>query len=67
MSIIMTGGGTGGHLAIIKAVKERLVNGSLIYVGSTQGQDRSWFESDRQFKQVYFLSTRGVEIGRAHV
>ncbi|MDD3775334.1 MAG: undecaprenyldiphospho-muramoylpentapeptide beta-N-acetylglucosaminyltransferase [Sulfurovaceae bacterium] len=60
MSIIMTGGGTGGHLAIIKAVKERLVNGSLIYVGSTQGQDRSWFESDRQFKQVYFLSTRGV-------
>ncbi len=26
MSIVMTGGGTGGHLAIIKAVKEALVN-----------------------------------------
>ena len=25
MSIIMTGGGTGGHLAIVKAVKEQLV------------------------------------------
>ncbi|MDY0195766.1 MAG: undecaprenyldiphospho-muramoylpentapeptide beta-N-acetylglucosaminyltransferase [Sulfurovaceae bacterium] len=60
MSIIMTGGGTGGHLAIIKAVKERLVSKSLIYVGSTQGQDRSWFERDEQFKQTYFLSTRGV-------
>ncbi|MGW8170000.1 MAG: undecaprenyldiphospho-muramoylpentapeptide beta-N-acetylglucosaminyltransferase [Sulfurovaceae bacterium] len=60
MSIIMTGGGTGGHLTIIKAVKERLVNKSLIYVGSTQGQDKSWFEKDAQFKQTYFLSTRGV-------
>jgi len=25
MSIVMTGGGTGGHLAIVKAVKEKLV------------------------------------------
>ena len=25
MSIVMTGGGTGGHLAIIKAVKEALM------------------------------------------
>ncbi|MDD5405546.1 MAG: undecaprenyldiphospho-muramoylpentapeptide beta-N-acetylglucosaminyltransferase [Sulfurovaceae bacterium] len=60
MSIIMTGGGTGGHLAIIKAVKEKLTNESLIYVGSTQGQDRSWFGEDKQFKKTYFLPTRGV-------
>jgi UDP-N-acetylglucosamine--N-acetylmuramyl-(pentapeptide) pyrophosphoryl-undecaprenol N-acetylglucosamine transferase len=60
MSIIMTGGGTGGHLAIIKAVKEKLTKESLIYVGSTQGQDRSWFDGDKQFEQTYFLSTRGV-------
>lgn len=60
MSIIMTGGGTGGHLAIIKAVKEKLTDESLIYVGSTQGQDKSWFGNDEQFEKTYFLSTRGV-------
>lgn len=60
MSIIMTGGGTGGHLTIIKAVKEHLSNEELIYIGSTQGQDRAWFANDEQFKKTYFLSTQGV-------
>ncbi len=63
----MTGGGTGGHLAIIKAVKEQLTgeaneshNSTLVYIGSTQGQDRQWFEKDNDFTSVYFLKTRGV-------
>ena len=69
MSIIMTGGGTGGHLAIIKAVKEQFsvsseqVEGSseeLIYIGSTKGQDKQWFEKDDDFKEKYFFDTRGV-------
>ncbi|AKF25576.1 UDP-diphospho-muramoylpentapeptide beta-N-acetylglucosaminyltransferase [Sulfurovum lithotrophicum] len=60
MSIIMTGGGTGGHLAIIKAVKEQLKGEELIYIGSTMGQDRQWFESDGDFTETYFLETRGV-------
>ncbi len=73
MSIIMTGGGTGGHLAIIKAVKEALMNEergarneepngvpSLIYIGSTQGQDRQWFGEDEDFARKYFLDTKGV-------
>ncbi len=76
MSIVMTGGGTGGHLAIIKAVKEQLVknneqratsnekpkNGDevLVYIGSTMGQDRQWFGEDDDFEQKYFLETRGV-------
>ena len=42
----MTGGGTGGHLAIIKAVKEHLEESELVYVGSTKGQDKQWFEND---------------------
>jgi UDP-N-acetylglucosamine--N-acetylmuramyl-(pentapeptide) pyrophosphoryl-undecaprenol N-acetylglucosamine transferase len=60
MSILMTGGGTGGHLAIIKAVKEYLETETLIYVGSTKGQDKQWFESDEDFKRKYFFETRGV-------
>ena len=63
MSIVMTGGGTGGHLAIIRAVKEQLAtnpNTPLIYIGSTHGQDRQWFEGDGDFIATYFLETRGV-------
>ena len=60
MSIVMTGGGTGGHLTIIKAVKEELLDDELIYIGSTKGQDQKWFGEDKQFKEVYFLPTQGV-------
>jgi UDP-N-acetylglucosamine--N-acetylmuramyl-(pentapeptide) pyrophosphoryl-undecaprenol N-acetylglucosamine transferase len=56
----MTGGGTGGHLAIIKAVKEQLKKEELIYIGSTKGQDKQWFEADEEFGAKYFLSTQGV-------
>jgi len=56
----MTGGGTGGHLAIIKAVKEQLKGEELIYIGSTTGQDRQWFEEDKDFIASYFFDTRGV-------
>lgn len=60
MSIIMTGGGTGGHLAIIKAVKEHLKECELVYVGSIKGQDKQWFENDDDFAYTYFFETRGV-------
>jgi len=50
----MTGGGTGGHLAIIKAVKEHLKDEEIIYAGSTKGQDKQWFENDNDFKETYW-------------
>jgi len=56
----MTGGGTGGHLAIIKAVKEELIDSDLIYIGSQKGQDRDWFNNDKQFSKTVFLDTQGV-------
>lgn len=56
----MTGGGTGGHLAIIKAVKEELIDSDLIYIGSQKGQDRTWFAEDKQFSKTVFLDTQGV-------
>ncbi len=60
MSIVMTGGGTGGHLVIIKAVKEELADKELVYIGSTGGQDQEWFSEDDEFANRYFLETRGV-------
>jgi UDP-N-acetylglucosamine--N-acetylmuramyl-(pentapeptide) pyrophosphoryl-undecaprenol N-acetylglucosamine transferase len=62
MSIVMTGGGTGGHLAIVKAVKEQLSSKGeeLVYIGSTKGQDKQWFEEDDDFIEKYFFETRGV-------
>ncbi len=57
--IAMCGGGTGGHLVIIKAVKEE-INSPIVYIGSTKGQDTKWFKDDTKFKERYFLETRGV-------
>jgi UDP-N-acetylglucosamine--N-acetylmuramyl-(pentapeptide) pyrophosphoryl-undecaprenol N-acetylglucosamine transferase len=60
--IAITGGGTGGHLAIAKALKEELNARGIkpIFVGSTNGQDRAWFEEDDGFCEKYFLDTGGV-------
>lgn len=60
--ILITGGGTGGHLAIAKALKESLISldQQVVFVGSTRGQDMAWFEADQQFEKCYFLPSSGV-------
>jgi UDP-N-acetylglucosamine--N-acetylmuramyl-(pentapeptide) pyrophosphoryl-undecaprenol N-acetylglucosamine transferase len=60
--IAITGGGTGGHLAIAKALKEEFVRRGIpvVYIGSVQGQDRAWFEEDGDFAARYFLQSGGV-------
>jgi len=71
MKIVITGGGTGGHLAIAKSLRDAALKAghSCIYIGSTSGQDRSWFAKEteqadsqekRGFSSVHFLHTRGV-------
>lgn len=62
MNILITGGGTGGHLVIAKTIREELLKRGIkpIYVGSETGQDREWFGEDTGFEQKYFLPTRGV-------
>ncbi len=62
MKILITGGGTGGHLAIARALKESALKAKheCIYIGSNSGQDRKWFEKDSDFKKKYFLNTTGV-------
>lgn len=62
MKICITGGGTGGHLMIAQALVEAAVveGHEAIFIGSTHGQDRKYFESHSSFSHVYFLETTGV-------
>ena len=60
--LAITGGGTGGHLAIAKALAQELSKRQIpcIYIGSLTGQDRMWFERSDLFSAVYFLDSTGV-------
>ncbi len=62
MKICITGGGTGGHLMIAEALAEAGVNDGheLIFIGSTSGQDKKYFQFHSDFSHVYFLETTGV-------
>ena len=62
MKICITGGGTGGHLVIAEALAEAVAQQGheAIFIGSTSGQDRKYFESHSIFSHVYFLETTGV-------
>lgn len=62
MKIAITGGGTGGHLAIAKTVAQSLnqLGHAPIFIGSESGQDKAWFENSPLFESAFFLATRGV-------
>lgn len=62
MTIIITGGGTGGHLAIAKSLRDAAIKAghTAIFIGSMSGQDRGWFEEDTLFESVHFLQTSGI-------
>ncbi len=62
LNVAITGGGTGGHLSIARALGVECVKRgfSTIYIGSQSGQDRAWFESADIFSQKYFLDSTGV-------
>ena len=62
MNLCITGGGTGGHLMIAEALLEAAISRghSVIFIGSTHGQDRKYFEVGSAFKETYFLETTGV-------
>ena len=62
MKLCITGGGTGGHLMIAQALIEAATSEGheAIFIGSTSGQDRKYFENDSLFSHVYFLETTGV-------
>jgi len=60
--LVITGGGTGGHLAIAKSLRDAAIKAGheCTFVGSSSGQDMQWFKEDEVFKQTHFLKTSGV-------
>ena len=60
--IVLTGGGTGGHLEVARLLKEafRTRRVAPIFIGTVRGQDQRWFGSNDGFSARYFLNTRGV-------
>ena len=62
INLCITGGGTGGHLMIAEALLEAAISRGhkVIFIGSTHGQDRKYFEVGSAFKETYFLETTGV-------
>ena len=56
MKLCITGGGTGGHLMIAQSLVEAAVSEGheAIFIGSTSGQDRKYFEEHSAFSHVYF-------------
>jgi len=61
-SVVITGGGTGGHLKVADALIDELNKKGIkpIFIGSFNGQDKEWFENDKRLRKTYFLDTRGV-------
>lgn len=62
MKLCICGGGTGGHLSIALALCEasKQYGHFNIFIGSTSGQDRDYFQKNSPFDKVYFLDTTGV-------
>jgi UDP-N-acetylglucosamine--N-acetylmuramyl-(pentapeptide) pyrophosphoryl-undecaprenol N-acetylglucosamine transferase len=61
-TVVVTGGGTGGHLSVAKAFVDslRAKRVNVIFIGSTYGQDMKWFKNDKKLLKAFFLDTRGV-------
>jgi UDP-N-acetylglucosamine--N-acetylmuramyl-(pentapeptide) pyrophosphoryl-undecaprenol N-acetylglucosamine transferase len=62
MNIAITGGGTGGHLTIAKALKKEAIKRGweVTFIGSSNGQDKRWFENDKGCSSKIFLDSYGV-------
>ena len=60
--VVVTGGGTGGHLSVASSFIDEFIKREykVIFIGSTKGADRNWFENDKRIYKSFFMDTRGV-------
>jgi len=60
--ILITGGGTGGHLSVAKtfALELKKRGFEVYYIGSKYGAETKWFEKNFIFKEKLFLDSGGV-------
>lgn len=80
MALLITGGGTGGHLAIAQALAEELARrkgqnggfGEVVYVGSVSGQDKQWFGCGNLSAGIHLANVStplhcGAHLGAPHL
>lgn len=62
MRVIITGGGTGGHLSVAKAFLYAFVERGYVcaFIGSSHGADKMYFENEMHLEKKWFLETSGV-------
>ncbi len=58
----ITGGGTGGHLTIARALKREIISrgDEVVFIGSSNGQDPFWFQNEEGCSEKIFLNSSGV-------
>lgn len=61
-AVVITGGGTGGHLKVAKAFIDEFYKRGInpIFIGSKNGQDKDWFSHEPKLRKALFLDTKGV-------
>ena len=61
-TVVITGGGTGGHLNVAREFIDAFYERGVVpvFIGSDYGKDKEWFQNDKHLKKAYFLGSRGV-------
>ncbi|MBX7490274.1 UDP-N-acetylglucosamine--N-acetylmuramyl-(pentapeptide) pyrophosphoryl-undecaprenol N-acetylglucosamine transferase [Helicobacter turcicus] len=62
MRVVITGGGTGGHLSVARTFLYAFIARGYVcvFIGSSSGADKMYFENETHLNKKWFLETSGV-------